>query len=114
MEFKKISNIIVKCLKDKKYKEEFKKNPKAVFEKECNTKLPGEVQLKVIEDTPTVKHVVIPYTEAGELSDKELEALAGGDLLLSKETVPLTELRGPEGMAYREGGPEGMAYRERK
>jgi hypothetical protein len=59
-----------------------KNDPKDVISRQLNTEVPDGIKIKVVEDTPDTMHVVIPYAtpEGAELSDSDLEAVAGGFL----------------------------------
>jgi hypothetical protein len=52
----------------------------AVYEKELGRKLPAGIKIKVLEDDAHTVHFVIPQkpANAAELSDQDLEAVAGG------------------------------------
>jgi hypothetical protein len=53
-------------------------DPKAIVEKQLNTSL-GSVQVKSVVETADTTYVVIPYLPSeGELSDADLERVAGG------------------------------------
>src|SRR4026208_2078354 len=61
-----------------KYRAALLSNPKGTIEKQLNTSL-GAVTVKAVADTADTVHVVIPYAAAeGELSDADLERVAGG------------------------------------
>jgi hypothetical protein len=61
-----------------KYREALLKDPKGIIEKQLNTSL-GSVNVKAVADTADTVHVVIPYAAPeGELSDADLEKVAGG------------------------------------
>jgi hypothetical protein len=62
------------------YREALLKNPKAVVEGQMGGKLPSGITVKAVEETPNTIYVVVPYVaKAGdELSDGDLEAVAGG------------------------------------
>jgi hypothetical protein len=62
------------------YRAALLKNPKAVLEGQMNAKLPANVTVKAVEETPTTMYVVVPYVgkTGGELSDGALEMVAGG------------------------------------
>jgi hypothetical protein len=57
-------------------------DPKGTLERELGVTVPARVGLTVLEETPTARYLVLPpapMRENSELSDKELEAVAGGD-----------------------------------
>jgi hypothetical protein len=61
-----------------KYRAALVADPKAIIEKQLNTSL-GPVTVKAVVDTANTVHVVVPYAAAeGELSDADLERVAGG------------------------------------
>ena len=66
------------CTENPKYRAALLSNPKGTIEKQLNTQL-GAVTVKAVADTADTVHVVIPYAAAeGELSDADLERVAGG------------------------------------
>ena len=61
-----------------KYRQALLADPKATIERQLNTSL-GDLQVKAIADSAHVSYVVVPYVPAaGELSDADLEKVAGG------------------------------------
>mgnify|MGYP003407187223 FL=1 len=61
-----------------KYRAALVADPKSVIEKQLNTSL-GDVTVKAVVDTATTVHVIVPHAAAeGELSDADLERVAGG------------------------------------
>ena len=61
-----------------KYRSALLSNPKATIEKQPNTTL-GAVTVKAVADTADTIHVIVPHAAAeGELSDADLERVAGG------------------------------------
>jgi hypothetical protein len=60
------------------YRQALLANPKSVIERQLNTSL-GNVQVKAIAETADTVYVVVPHVPAaGELSDADLEKVAGG------------------------------------
>ena len=61
-----------------KYRTALINDAKSTIEKQLNTTL-GSVNVKAVADTADTVHVIIPYAAAeGELSDADLERVAGG------------------------------------
>ena len=61
-----------------KYREALISDPKAIVEKQLNTSL-GNVKVKAVVETAETTYVVVPYLASeGELSDADLEKVAGG------------------------------------
>jgi len=76
-----IQDLLTKFSKgNPKYREALLKDPKAVVEGQMNGKLPAGITVKAVEETPNTIYVIVPYVaKAGdELSDNDLEAVAGG------------------------------------
>ncbi|MDD4869916.1 MAG: NHLP leader peptide family RiPP precursor [Kiritimatiellae bacterium] len=83
------AQIVKKAWKDAKFKKELLTNPKSVLEKELkvinkDVKLPASVKVKVVEETADTIYLVLPRNPkevvGKDLSDKDLEAVAGGTL----------------------------------
>jgi hypothetical protein len=56
----------------------------SIIEQELGTGVPAQVQIRVVEETPDTTYLVLPPSaspsgQGGELSDRDLEAVAGGD-----------------------------------
>jgi len=75
------AHIIAKAWKDEAYKQELLSNSKAVIEREFKVQMPAEVTVRVLEENPTTFYFVLPMRpdlSGAELSDAQLEAVAGG------------------------------------
>jgi len=73
--------IIVQAWQSESYKQELLQNPKAVIEREMGSQLPADIAIHVLEETPTQIYLILPVRPdaAGiELSQQEIEAIAGG------------------------------------
>jgi hypothetical protein len=61
-----------------KYRAALVSDPKSVIERQLNTSL-GNVKVKAVVETADTVYVVVPHIPAeGELSDADLEKVAGG------------------------------------
>ncbi len=75
--------IIEKCLKDASFRQRLLADPRAALEEELGTRLPDDVEVKAHEETAETIYLVLPPGRSGdvqadELSDQELETVAGG------------------------------------
>jgi hypothetical protein len=72
-----------------KYRQALMNDPKGVIEKQLNTSL-GNVKVKAVADTADTTYVVIPHVAGeGELSDADLEKVAGGKQDIKAECTAL-------------------------
>ena len=74
------------AVENPKYREALIADPKNVLEKQLGHNL-GKLNVKAVIETPDTMYVVVPYVaKEGELSDSDLENVAGGllDNLLAK------------------------------
>ena len=74
--------LIEKSLQDEAFRRRLIEDPKAAVEEELGTRLPEGVRVEAVEETQDTIYLVLPSAsplgEAAELSDQELEAVAGG------------------------------------
>ena len=73
--------IIARAWTDDDFRRKFAADPKGQFEEHLGTRLPEGLVMTVHEETPNSLHFVIPMKpsgEAAELSDEDLEKVAGG------------------------------------
>ncbi len=66
--------------KNPEYRKALVEKPREVVGAQLGTSIPPSVQVKVIEEKPNEFYVIIPHTakEGEELSDADLEQVAGG------------------------------------
>ena len=74
-----VQDLLAKFATDNpRYREALVSDPKSVIERQLGTSL-GNVQVKAIVETADTVYVVVPHVASeGELSDADLEKVAGG------------------------------------
>ena len=73
--------LVQRSMEDDPFLQRLLEDPKAAVEQELGTRLPEEVRVMAIEETTGTAYLVLPSAspagQSGELSDRELEAVAG-------------------------------------
>ena len=75
--------IVQRSIEDDAFRQRLTEDPRAAVEEELGTRLPEEVRVVAVEETADTIYLVLPSTpiagtEGGELSDQQLESVAGG------------------------------------
>ncbi|MDB6135349.1 MAG: hypothetical protein JWM59_3592 [Verrucomicrobiales bacterium] len=72
--------VIHNAVNHSEYRNALLKNPKKVIETQLNNKLPESLDVKVVQETGDTIYLRLPHviTEGSELSDSDLEQVAGG------------------------------------
>ena len=71
--------LIQKSLEDEAFRQRLLADPKVTIEREFGSKLPEDLEVRVVEETRDSVYLVLPPSKApGELSEVDLDAVAGG------------------------------------
>ena len=75
--------LIEKSVEDDAFRQRLIEDPKGAVEQEVGARLPEEVRVVTVEETADTIYLVLPSTsmaggEAGEVSEQELQSVAGG------------------------------------
>ena len=72
--------LVEKCWKDPEFKKQILADPKGMLERHLGKQLPGDLKIFVHEENAETLHFSLPPapTNATELSDEDLEKVAGG------------------------------------
>jgi hypothetical protein len=75
--------IVQRSLQDDAFRQRLLSAPKAVVEEELGTRLPEGIRVRAVEESADTIYLVLPSAsplgdEGGELSELQLEAVAGG------------------------------------
>ena len=77
--------LIEKSVQDEAFRQRLIEDPKGAVEQELGTRLPEEVRIVTVEETQDTIYLVLPSASlaggGGQLSDRELELVAGGGYL---------------------------------
>lgn len=71
--------IVARAWRDEAFKQQLLSNPKQVLT-EAGMSVADGVELQVVQDTPTIRHLVLPVAPTGpqSLSEDELDLVSGG------------------------------------
>ena len=73
-----LQRIAVKAAESPEFRANFMANPKSMMEEKLKFKLPENMEVVVLEDSPDKIHIVLPSPREEELSEIELAAVSGG------------------------------------
>jgi hypothetical protein len=74
--------LIQRSLEDEGFRQRLLDDPRETIEQELGTRLPEGMEVRVVEESAQTVYLVLPSAsplgQGGELSDQELDAVAGG------------------------------------
>jgi len=70
-------DVILRSRADSTFRENLLANPKAAIQAAYGVEIPPGVEFEVLQETPSKFYLVLP-TEAEEMTDEEVAAVAGG------------------------------------
>ena len=82
-------NIVSNARKNADYRKRLIDDPKALLESQIGQPLPSGFKVTVLQETPTQAYIVLPYDapkSGSELSDEDLESVAGGKAKMGNVT----------------------------
>lgn len=85
------SQVIDRSTRDPRFRQELLRNPKESVEQEMGVRVPANMEIRVVEETASTLYLVLPPRPAvagQELSDRELEQVAGGWTQANSECPP--------------------------
>ena len=75
------SEIIERATRDPGFRQELIRDPRDVIGRELGVEIPPSVEIRVLEESTTTSYLVLPPAPVAagqQLSDRDLEAVAGG------------------------------------
>jgi hypothetical protein len=84
--------MIQRSMEDEDFRQRLLDDPKGALEQELGDRLPESMEVRAVEETADTIYLVLPSAsavgEGGEISDRDLEAVAGGDSFYCTQTCP--------------------------
>ena len=100
--------ILARVIEDPAFAAHLKADPKAALCGMFDTEIPADLQISVFEETPNHLMIRIPVMFTDEISESELEGVAGGACTpLAKIKIPTIIQKGALNMGASAAGSEG-------
>ena len=84
--------LVQRSMEDEDFRQRLLDDPKGTLEQELGSPLSEGVEVRVVEESADTIYLVLPSAsavgEGGEISDRELEGVAGGDSFYCTQTCP--------------------------
>ena len=71
------AKVVARAWSDEAFKDKLKSDPRAALA-EHGIEVPAGMKVEILENTPSKLHLSLPRAPEGELSEEELEGVAGG------------------------------------
>jgi hypothetical protein len=83
------AQVVAKAWKDADYRAALTRDPRGTLQREFNTSIPESVTIRVVEEDANTIYLVLPPAPIGaeELTDADLEAVAGGEKKIAIATI---------------------------
>ena len=85
--------LIQRSLEDEAFRQRLLDDPKGIIQQELGNRMPESVEVRVVEESAELIYLVLPSAspvgQGGEISDRDLDAVAGGGL--AEATCEYTE-----------------------
>ena len=73
-----LENVVIKAQKDPLFREKLKSNPKEALAAEAGEMIPEFIRIAIVDQNDTDIVITLPKVQSDELSDADLEHVAGG------------------------------------
>jgi hypothetical protein len=88
-------SLIQRSQEDEEFRQRLLADPKGTIEQELGGRLAEGVEVRAVEETAETIYLVLPSAsplgQGGELSDQELDAVAGGDEIINVQQTDICQ-----------------------
>lgn len=75
------AHVLERAARDPQFRDRLKQDPRGTVSREFGVEIPQDISVEVVEEAPTTAYLVLPPAPSQpgqEVSDQDLEAVAGG------------------------------------